>query len=86
MLLCSNTCASSDHAPFARVGIPVGGVFTGLDRCYHRACDDAGYVWLEDPFQDGGWSTHAHSRLRQMIRTPLLMTEHVRGLDAFGIQ
>ena len=36
--------ASSDHAPFARAGIPVGGIFTGLDRCYHRACDDAGNV------------------------------------------
>jgi Zn-dependent M28 family amino/carboxypeptidase len=32
--------SSSDHAPFARAGIPVGGIFTGLDRCYHRACDD----------------------------------------------
>ncbi len=36
--------ASSDHAPFAGAGIPVGGIFTGLDRCYHRACDDAGNV------------------------------------------
>ena len=35
---------SSDHAPFERAGIPVGGVFTGLDRCYHRACDDADNV------------------------------------------
>ena len=34
----------SDHAPFDRAGIPVGGVFTGLDRCYHRACDDADNV------------------------------------------
>lgn len=30
---------SSDHAPFARAGIPVGGLFTGIDRCYHRRCD-----------------------------------------------
>ncbi|MBE2319384.1 M20/M25/M40 family metallo-hydrolase [Solirubrobacter sp. CPCC 204708] len=29
----------SDHAPFDRAGIPVGGLFTGLDRCYHRECD-----------------------------------------------
>jgi hypothetical protein len=36
--------ASSDHAPFAGAGIAVGGIFTGLDRCYHRACDDAGNV------------------------------------------
>ena len=29
----------SDHAPFAAAGIAIGGIFTGLDRCYHRACD-----------------------------------------------
>jgi aminopeptidase S len=35
---------ASDHAPFRRAGIPVGGIFTGagrpFDACYHRACDD----------------------------------------------
>ena len=35
---------NSDHAPFDRAGIPVGGLFTGAGRphdpCYHRACDD----------------------------------------------
>jgi hypothetical protein len=35
--------ASSDHTPFQRAGIPVGGLFTGAsartDPCYHRACD-----------------------------------------------
>jgi Iap family predicted aminopeptidase len=40
---------ASDHAPFERAGIPVGGLFTGAadrgrgpgaaDRCYHRRCD-----------------------------------------------
>ena len=30
---------SSDHAPFAAAGIPVGGIFTGLDDCYHERCD-----------------------------------------------
>ena len=30
---------ASDDASFSRGGIAVGGVFTGLDRCYHRACD-----------------------------------------------
>ena len=29
----------SDHAPFAAAGIPVGGIFTGLDDCYHQRCD-----------------------------------------------
>jgi hypothetical protein len=30
---------SSDHASFERAGIPVGGIFTGLDDCYHERCD-----------------------------------------------
>jgi Zn-dependent M28 family amino/carboxypeptidase len=29
----------SDHAPFAAAGIPIGGIFTGLDDCYHQRCD-----------------------------------------------
>jgi aminopeptidase S len=31
--------SGSDHSPFERAGIPVGGIFTGLDSCYHEACD-----------------------------------------------
>jgi len=30
---------SSDHAPFHQRGLPVGGLFAGLDRCYHARCD-----------------------------------------------
>jgi peptidase M28-like protein/PA domain-containing protein len=40
---------ASDHAPFEKAGIPVGGIFTGAsdrgrrpgpaDGCYHRSCD-----------------------------------------------
>jgi Zn-dependent M28 family amino/carboxypeptidase len=40
---------ASDHAPFQRAGIAVGGIYTGAsergrrpgpaDKCYHRACD-----------------------------------------------
>jgi Iap family predicted aminopeptidase len=43
------TGGASDHVPFARAGVPVGGVFTGAtergpggrprDPCYHLACD-----------------------------------------------
>ena len=46
-----------------------------------RACDEAGFFWLEDPFKDGGISQFAHRKLRQLIRTPLLQTEHVRSLE-----
>ena len=46
-----------------------------------RACDEEGFFWLEDPFKDGGISQFAHRKLRQLIRTPLLQTEHVRSLE-----
>ena len=46
-----------------------------------RACDDARFYWYEDPFRDGGISQFAHRKLRQLIRTPLLQTEHVRTLE-----
>lgn len=47
-----------------------------------RACDDHDFYWLEDPLADCGHATYVHRKLRQQIRTPLLMTEHVRGLEA----
>lgn len=44
-----------------------------------RACDDAGFLWMEDPYKDGGVSVPGHERLSRLTRTPLLQTEHVRG-------
>jgi hypothetical protein len=35
---------NSDHASFERAGIPAGGIFTGLDDCYHLRCDRLGNV------------------------------------------
>jgi L-alanine-DL-glutamate epimerase-like enolase superfamily enzyme len=46
-----------------------------------RACDEYDYFWYEDPYRDGGISQHAHGKLRELIDTPLLQTEHVRGLE-----
>jgi L-alanine-DL-glutamate epimerase-like enolase superfamily enzyme len=46
-----------------------------------RACDEADFFWYEDPFKDGGVSRFAHHKLRQMIKTPLLQGEHVRGFE-----
>ena len=46
-----------------------------------RACDEANFFWLEDPFQDGGVSQFVHRKLRQMIKTPFLQTEHIRFLE-----
>jgi len=48
-----------------------------------RALDEAGFFWFEDPYRDGGISQHAHRKLRQQIDTPVLQTEHVRGLEPF---
>jgi L-alanine-DL-glutamate epimerase-like enolase superfamily enzyme len=46
-----------------------------------KACDEANFFWYEDPFKDGGISFFAQKKLRQMIKTPILMGEHVRTLE-----
>ena len=46
-----------------------------------RACDEAKFLWYEDPFRDTGISIHAHRMLRQALKTPILATEHVRGIE-----
>ena len=46
-----------------------------------HACDEANYFWYEDPFKDGGISMIAHRKLRQLIKTPILMGEHLRTLE-----
>lgn len=46
-----------------------------------RAMDEYGYFWYEDPYRDGGISQHAHRQLRERVETPLLQTEHVRGVE-----
>lgn len=46
-----------------------------------KACDEAGYFWYEDPMRDASVSQHLHRKLRQMIKTPLLIGEHVRGVE-----
>jgi L-alanine-DL-glutamate epimerase-like enolase superfamily enzyme len=46
-----------------------------------RACDEANYFWYEDPYRDSSVSAFGHQRLREKILTPLLVSEHVRGLE-----
>ena len=29
----------SDHFPFEQIGVPTGGLFAGVDNCYHTRCD-----------------------------------------------
>jgi L-alanine-DL-glutamate epimerase-like enolase superfamily enzyme len=55
---------------------------TFLDALYvGRACDEANYLWYEDPYRDSGVSAIGHQRLREKLRTPILVSEHVRGLE-----
>ena len=46
-----------------------------------KACDEANYAWLEDPYKDTGISQHGHNQLKKIIKTPILQTEHIRGLE-----
>lgn len=46
------------------------------------ACDEAGYFWYEDPYRDTGGAMEGHRRLRERLKTPLLVCEHVRGVEA----
>lgn len=39
-----NIGGRSDHASFARFGIPVSGIASGGDPCYHQRCDTIGNV------------------------------------------
>jgi L-alanine-DL-glutamate epimerase-like enolase superfamily enzyme len=47
-----------------------------------KACDEQNFLWYEDPMKDAGISQHAHRKLREMIDTPILQTEHIRGLES----
>lgn len=62
---------------------PAGAFYTFDDVLrVGRACDEANYMWYEDAFRGGGFSRFAHVKLKEFIKTPLLMGEHVRGLEA----
>jgi len=61
---------------------PASSLATFLDAVeVGRACDDLAFYWYEDPFRDNSASAFAHKRLREMIKTPLLIAEHVRGIE-----
>ena len=46
-----------------------------------RACDENNFMWVEDLMSDSGISVFAYRKLRQLINTPILQTEMVRGLE-----
>ncbi len=56
---------------------------TFMDALYvGRACDEAGCFWYEDPYRDAGTSAFGQQRLREKLKTPILVSEHVRGIEA----
>mgnify|MGYP006291158651 CR=1 FL=1 len=77
------------HAVGERVGAdmdlmydPVGQLETFADAWKTgKACDEQEYLWWEDPSRDFGTSQHGSRRLGDLIDTPLLQTEHIRGLE-----
>ncbi|MFA9516390.1 enolase C-terminal domain-like protein [Halopenitus sp. H-Gu1] len=46
-----------------------------------KACDEQDFYWYEDPYRDGGISQHGHGKLMEKLDTPILQTEHIRGLE-----
>lgn len=53
---------------------------TYLDALYvGRACDDNGCLWYEDPYRDSSVSVIGQKMLREQLKTPLLVSEHIRG-------
>ncbi|CAN0527650.1 unnamed protein product, partial [Scytosiphon promiscuus] len=40
-----------------------------------RACDEANCYWYEDPYIDAAVSSEGHKRLRDHLKTPLLVSE-----------
>jgi len=61
---------------------PANQLRTFADTLYvGRACDEGNYFWYEDPMRDNGKSAFMHKKLSGMIKTPLLITEYVRGIE-----
>jgi L-alanine-DL-glutamate epimerase-like enolase superfamily enzyme len=44
-----------------------------------HVCDEIGALWYEDPYRDSSKSLIGSKILREKIKTPLMITEHVRG-------
>ena len=55
---------------------------TYMDALYvGRACDEANYFWYEDPYRDNGISITGQRRLREQLKTPIVGSEYIRGLE-----
>ena len=47
--------------------------------CVGRACDEAECLWYEDPYRDSSVSVEGQKMLRAKLKTPLPVSEHIRG-------
>jgi L-alanine-DL-glutamate epimerase-like enolase superfamily enzyme len=46
-----------------------------------KVLDEHDYYWYEDPYADGGISINGHRRLKEHVKTPILITEFVRNAE-----
>ncbi len=46
-----------------------------------HALDEADYFWYEDPYRDASAAAYGHKLLREKLKTPLMLTEYVRGVE-----
>ena len=61
---------------------PACSLKTFADTVYvGSACDDLGYLWYEDTCRNASTSAFFHKRIREKIRSPLPITEHIRGTE-----
>ncbi len=44
-----------------------------------RVCDEQGLLWYEDPYADGGLTIRGHKSLKEKVKTPIMIGEHVRN-------
>lgn len=46
-----------------------------------HVCDEHKILWFEDPFADGGLTVRGHRSLKEKIKTPIMIGEHVRNQE-----
>ena len=44
-----------------------------------KVCDEYNLLWFEDPYADGGPTIRGNRALKELIRTPVMIGEHVRN-------
>ncbi len=61
---------------------PVGELNTWMEALeVGHVCDEINCFWYEDPYKDSSISAEGHRRLRERLKTPLLLGENIRGVE-----